>query len=170
MPAVASTLPIDEKGTRFESWKNKIISQVMGAYGVTIGLNFFFILIPVIREASAIFTEADFARMTSTMKFFAGSADRMNKLCYILFLLVAFTLLKTVPSLVQEFTGFKDGEVIKQGEETKKKVVSTVEEVGKKTSNFISGKPLVDTYNKGKAFVKGMVPGKAIYEAVQKRG
>lgn len=158
MPAVASTLPIDSKGSRFDSWKNKLISQVLGAYGVTIGLNFFFIIIPVIREASAIFTDADLVGMTGTLKFLAGSADRLNYLCYILFLLVSFTLLNSVPKLVQEFTGFKDGDVIKQGEDTKKSVVSSVKEAG----DAMSGAGIINAGHSLEGMVKPfLTPGSA---------
>lgn len=183
MPIVASTLPIDEKGTRFENWKSKMITEVLSTYGVVIGLNFFFILIPVIRQSSQIFTDTDIANMTSTMKIFAGSADRLNYLCYILFLLVAFTLLKTVPSLVQEFTGYKNN-VIDTGKSLKDNTIKTVQEASKTTSDLVTGRALVDTYHKttdtifGKkdkegnrqgGLVRDFIPGKAIYDEFMKK-
>ncbi len=167
MPVVASTLPLDEKGGRFESWKKQMITEVLSTYGVTIGLNFFFIMVPVIRESTQIFTEADFVNMSSTMKLFAGSPERLNYLCYILFLLVSFTLLKTVPKMVQEFTGYNK-DVIESGAKLKADTVKTVNEASKKASNLITGKTLLDTWDKGKKNVKeigaGIVPGKAIYD------
>lgn len=170
MPLVASTLPIDEKGTRFESWKKQMIDEVLSTYGVTIGLNFFFIILPVIRESTEIFTDADFVNMSSTMKFFAGSPERLNYICYILFMLVAFTLLNTVPKMVQEFTGHSK-DVISSGADLKAQTVKTVTEAGKKASDFITGKTLVDgavgTYKKAKGMAMGLIPGKAIYDEVQ---
>lgn len=170
MPLVASTLPIDEKGTRFESWKKQMIDEVLSTYGVTIGLNFFFIILPVIRESTEIFTDADFVNMSSTMKFFAGSPERLNYICYILFMLVAFTLLNTVPTMVQEFTGHSK-DVISSGKDLKAQTVKTVTEAGKKASDFITGKTLVDgavgTYKKAKGMAMGLIPGKAIYDEVQ---
>ena len=158
MPVVASTMPLDPKGDRFSTWKGKLISQVLGAYGVTIGLNFFFIIMPVIREASAIFTDSDFAGMSQAVKFFAGDPARLNYLCYILFLLVALTLLQSVPALVQEFTGYTGGEVISQGGKTKDAVKETIQEAGK----TISGKKAVDAFKGAKDMAKSFVPGGAL--------
>lgn len=172
MPVIASTLPIDEKGTRFDSWKNQMITEVMSTYGVTIGLNFFFIMVPVIRESTQIFTDADFVNMSSTMKWFAGSPERLNYICYILFMLVAFTLLKTVPKMVQEFTGYKK-DVVDSGGALKTEAMKTVQEASKTASNFVTGKTLVDgvknTGEKAKEMATGMIPGKAIYDEYKKR-
>lgn len=172
MPVVASTLPIDPDGKRFNSWKEQMITEVLSTYGVTIGLNFFFILIPVIRESTQIFTEADFVTMSSTMKWFAGSPERLNYICYILFLLVAFTLLKTVPKMVQEFTGYKK-DVISAGGDLKKTTLDTVHEASTKASNFITGKTAIDgakkAWGKAKELGTGMIPGKAIYDEYKKK-
>lgn len=172
MPVVASTLPIDDKGTRFESWKKQMITEVLSTYGVTIGLNFFFIMIPVIRESTQIFTDADFVNMSSTMKWFAGSPERLNYICYILFLLVAFTLLKTVPKMVQEFTGYNK-DVIDSGAKLKADTMKTVQEASTKASNFITGKTAIDgakkAWGKAKEIGAGMIPGKAIYDEYKKK-
>ncbi len=155
MPAVASTLPIDPKGDKFGKWKNQLVSQVLGAWGVTIGLNFFFILMPVIRSASAIFTDADVAGLSSSVKFFAGNADRLNMLVYILFLLVSFTLLKTVPKMVSDYVGGSD--VISEGASTKKATFETVDEATKTAS----GKGLIEgAGNLKKTLTSGqLIPG-----------
>ena len=141
MPAVAATIPLDN-GERFGKWRKELIPEVLGAYGVCLGLNFFFIILPVIRDASAIFTDADISTKTLGMLGYVVNADMLNLLCYILFLLVALTLLKTVPPLIATIVGGKDA--IKEGENTKKDVVNTVTEAG----NIISGKAAMDAMHK----------------------
>ncbi len=168
MPAVASTLPLDPKGNRFTKWREQLIGQVLGAYGVTIGLNFFFIIVPVIRDASAIFTDADVAGLSSTLRFFVKDATRLNNLVYILFILVAFTLLKTVPSMIQGFVFDGDkgaGEVISQGERTVKQVHEVVKDVG----DTLSGGKIIEGFKEAKKLGKNLIPGSALYDAYKNK-
>lgn len=163
MPGVASLMPLDPKGSRFGKWKEQMISQVLGAYGVTIGLNFFFIMIPVIRDASAIFTDADVMNMTPALQWFVHDAARLNFITYILFLLVALTLLKTVPGLISQFVGGAD--MLKQGEDTFKGVTS----VAKEAAGAISGKQALQSWENIKTIASPLttVPGKAIYDKIR---
>ena len=162
MPAVASTIPLDES-KRFGDWRKSIIEEVLGAYGVCLGLNFFFIIMPVIRDASAIFTDADISTKTLGMLGYIVNADMLNLLCYILFLLVALTLLKTVPALVSKIVGGKDA--IAEGAQTKKDMLNTVTEAG----SMISGKAAMDAAKNAGDIAKGMVPGGAMVEAGKKK-
>ena len=165
MPGVASLMPLDPKGSRFGKWKEQMISQVLGAYGVTIGLNFFFIMIPVIRDASAIFTDADVMNMTPALQWFVHDAARLNFITYILFLLVALTLLKTVPGLISQFVGGAD--MLKQGEETFSNVTKTASEATK----AISGKQALESWNNVKTIASPLktIPGSEIYKEIKKK-
>ena len=165
MPGVASLMPLDPKGSKFGKWKDKMINQVLGAYGVTIGLNFFFIMIPVIRDASAIFTDADVMNMTPALQWFVHDAARLNFITYILFLLVALTLLKTVPGLISQFVGGAD--MLKQGEETFSNVTKTASEATK----AISGKQALESWNNVKTIASPLktIPGSEIYKEIKKK-
>ncbi len=163
MPPIAATLPLG-KGNRFEEWKKKIIPEVLGAYGVTIALNFVFMLFPVIRQASAIFTDKDVESLTGAVKWFAHDADRLNWITYILFMLVAFTLFKTLPKFISDIIGGND--VFTEGGNTRKAVASTVDDVRKN----VSGQAAKDKFNNFKKYMVGdgktpgglLTPGYAI--------
>ena len=166
MPGVAATIPLDPDG-RFGKWRNQIISEVLGAYGVTIGLNFLFIILPVLRDASQIFTQQDFDGLPTIIRGFAVNPDRLNGLVYILFLLVAFTLLNTAPKFIHDIIGGND--VVKSGEETQKAAVGNLKNV----SDTVSGRSAVKSMEAAKTWAFGekdkgvrkggfLTPGKAL--------
>lgn len=111
MPVAASTLPIDG-GSRFGNIRNQITQEVLSTYGVLIGLNLFFVLLSPIDEISrTIFTDEAIANSGSyfLIKLSALlSARVLNELVYILFLLVAFTLINELPQFVSNLSGGKD--------------------------------------------------------------
>lgn len=173
MPGVAATIPLNpDGGGRFGKWRDNIISEVLGAYGVTIGLNFLFIILPVLRDASQIFTQQDFDGLPTIIRGLSGNADRLNGLVYILFLLVAFTLLNTVPKFIHDIIGGND--VVKSGEETKKAVAGNI----KSTADTVSGRNAVKSMEAAKSYAFGekdkkgkrhggfLTPGKALGEQV----
>lgn len=160
MPGVAATMPID-KGTRFDNWKKKLVPEVLGGYGTLIGINFFFILMPVIRSASKIFTEAD---IKSTLA--QGNWIRLvpvawlNELVYILFLLVAFTLIKTLPGVIADLVGSGKADALANADNVRKNVAGTISSVG----NAVSGRDAVKAFEWAKGTAKSFIPGKAIYD------
>ena len=158
MPVAASTIPIDD-GKRFSDVREKIIGEVLSTYGVLIGLNVFFVLLAPIREiTSTIFTDAAIANSGSYfLKNLNIKADTLNELVYILFLLVAFTLIGELPSFVQGLVGKGQG-IDATGAKMKGDVGSTL----KSTGNVISGQAVIDTVKKGKEIVPGLLPGSAL--------
>lgn len=48
-PISVSTIPTDD-GQRFKQWKEMLIGKVLGAYGIILSMNLFFIIIPQIQE------------------------------------------------------------------------------------------------------------------------
>ena len=173
MPGVLGAMPLDN-GSMFNKWKEALIPKVLGAYGVMIGLNFFFILIPAIREGSQLFTDFDLQTNLSQGSWLAGiSASAVNQLVYIMFLLVAFTLIKTLPQTIAGL--LKAGDVYGEGGSVRDNVNKTVNEVG----SHVSGKKALDTVNSvigtkgsdGKrhgGLLQNFTPGSAIYDAWKK--
>jgi hypothetical protein len=48
-PINVSTIPLDD-GNRFRIWKEMIIAKILGAYGVILSMNLFFIIIPQVQH------------------------------------------------------------------------------------------------------------------------
>ncbi len=137
MPGFASTLPIDG-GSRFGKWKEELIKSVFAAYGVMIGLNVFFVLVPIINNATSnIFTYADLPSTIINNPLFKRP-EYLNELVKIMFTLVALTLLQTLPGFFSGLLNF--GDVYKQGGEVRQNVGKMVKDV----TNVTSGKALMD--------------------------
>ena len=166
-PAVASTIPLDD-GTRFDTSIIKpLIGKVFSTYGTMLGINVFFILLYPVKSLSQIFTAEDIA--TSNSYFlknfmkgignYAWRANLLNLYVYILFVLVAFTMISAIPETISKMVG--DGSDIgKMGAETKNAAVGK-DGVLKQGMDFISGKSAME---KGKAaidYVKETPIGKA---------
>ncbi len=163
MPGIVSAMPLDN-GKMYSNWQSNLVKKVLGAYGVMIGLNFFFILIPAIRDASQLFTDYDLQTNISQGSWLAGlSADAVNSLVYILFLLVAFTLIKTLPKTIADMIGAEDA--YSKGADVKKNVTSAVNEVGK----HVSGQAAMDAVKSIPGTLKNFVPGSAIYDEWKKK-
>lgn len=48
-PITTSTIPLDE-GNRFRVWKDMLISKILGAYGIILVMNLFFLIMPQINQ------------------------------------------------------------------------------------------------------------------------
>ncbi|MBO4570227.1 MAG: hypothetical protein J5689_03340, partial [Clostridia bacterium] len=171
MPGFAATIPIDDGG-RFAKWKDKVISSIFSAYGVLVGLNLFFVLVPAIDSATGnLFVASDLPETVSRTIFGTSvGIAYLNKLVSLLFTLVALTLIKTLPAYFSKLTGF--GDAYFDGGKT----VSKVKEVLKEGGDTISGRNAKDFIDnsilgkdeKGNAhpFTKGMlsnfIPGSAL--------
>jgi len=142
MPGVAAATVIDNN-KMFNNWKSNIIKKVFSAYGVILGLNLFFLLIPPIKSASQIFNEWDleFVHMIDDIP---GQlkATYINNIIYIIFLLVAISMIKTLPQLISDMMGVDNS--YKVGGDTRKNVTNVINEV----KNDMSGKTLIDSIHK----------------------
>ncbi len=163
MPGVAAAIPLDE-GSRYDNWKKKLVPEILGGYGTLIGVNVFFVLMPVIKSASQIFTAADIN--TSLAQ---GNWVRLvpvaflNQLVYMLFLLVAFTLIKTLPGLLSDLVGGSN--VYAQGLDTVKNVKEkVVDPVGK----VVSGQAAKEGFGNLVSTMRNFVPGSAFYGDIKK--
>lgn len=158
MPAVASTIPLDD-GQRFtSSIQQPLIKKVLGTYGIILGINVFFVLLTPVKALSQVFTAEDIATSGSYFLQHIGFlwmtpsaatvAKILNNFVYILFMLVAFTMIDTLPNVVSQMVG---GENLKQtGAETKKASRSQMQSVG----NTMAGNNLVNGISNAGSAVK----------------
>ena len=159
MPAVASTMPLDDK--RFTTWKDNLVGSVLGAYGVMIGLNFFFIMMDPIRDASQMFKDGDLEGALAQGNWLTFlSADTINKFIYLLFLLVALTLIQSLPGIITALIGKNAKDYYAEGEKVKKGVESAIESAG----NFWSGKDLKNSIEYPFKQLSNFVPGSAFFK------
>lgn len=153
-PGFAATIPYDD-GSRFKTWRGDVVKKVLGAYGVIIGINLFFVLLPVVRDATYIFREEDIPAALAGRSIF-GNADFLNRIVYIMFLLVLFTMIRTLPKLVADLIGAE--EVFGKGGDVRDKVKGTVARVG----DVVSGKAIKDYKDNALKLAGSFIPGKAI--------
>lgn len=121
-PAACATIPLDESG--YQQWTRTYVSRLFSTYGLVLGLNFVLMLFPIISKLE-VFTAAEIALSTPLMRFknlfLFGAfrsisleflADFLNLICVILFELVAFTLLETLPATISGIIGAEAGKSI----------------------------------------------------------
>ena len=162
-PAVASTIPIDD-GQKFTTQiQQPLVRKILGTYGTMLGINVFFILLYPVKSLSQIFTPEDIATSNNYFlkNFFSifgreFQAKMLNMYVYILFVLVAFTMISALPGVIAQMLGAED--VHKNGEQTKRQATSDV----KGAMDTMSGKNLVDGAKKTADWAKGTAIGKAI--------
>ena len=75
-PVSVSTIPIDD-GNRFRIWRDMIISKVLGAYGIILSMNLFFIIIPQV--SSITFFTNSFKNGIVQILFLIGGAFAVTK-------------------------------------------------------------------------------------------
>lgn len=75
-PVSVSTIPVDD-GNRFRIWRDMIISKVLGAYGIILSMNLFFIIIPQV--SSITFFTNSFKNGIVQILFLIGGAFAVTK-------------------------------------------------------------------------------------------
>src|SRR5574344_1161458 len=75
-PISVSTIPVDD-GNRFKIWRDMTISKVLGAYGIILSMNLFFIIIPQI--SSITFFADSFKNGIVKILFLIGGAYAVTK-------------------------------------------------------------------------------------------
>ena len=160
MPGFCATMPIDN-GDRFKKWTDNLVKTIFATYGVLIGLNIFFVLVPIIDSATANVFSYSAADYPATIRnsWLIRRPDYLNKLVGLMFTLVALTLIQTLPNVIADL--LKSGDVYGEGE----KVKGDVDKVVKNVGNFVSGQSLLDTKDKAQGMLKSFIPGSAIRDA-----
>ncbi len=75
-PVSVSTIPVDD-GSRFRIWREMVISKVLGAYGIILSMNLFFIIIPQVTQIT-FFNDA-FKNGIVNILFLIGGAFAVTK-------------------------------------------------------------------------------------------
>ncbi|MEG1752208.1 MAG: hypothetical protein RR247_04075 [Clostridia bacterium] len=75
-PISVSTIPTDD-GQRFKQWKEMVIGKVLGAYGIILAMNLFFIIIPQVQQIA--FFENAFKNGIVKILFLIGGAFAVTK-------------------------------------------------------------------------------------------
>lgn len=75
-PVSVSTIPVDD-GARFKIWRDMTISKVLGAYGIILSMNLFFIIIPQV--SSIVFFDNAFKNGIVKILFLIGGAFAVTK-------------------------------------------------------------------------------------------
>lgn len=114
-PTACATIPLDESG--YQQWTRTYVGRLFSTYGHVLGLNFVIMLLPVISELK-IFTAGEIALSKPLSRFrnlfslggiipitYDFLADFLNLVCVILFEIVAFTLLETLPETISQIVG-----------------------------------------------------------------
>ncbi len=161
MPAVASTMPLDEKDTRFKTAiQTPLIGKVLSTYGVILGINAFFVLLAPVRSLSNVFTTEDIATSGSYfLQHLPISVKLLNSYVYILFLLVAFTMINSLPGTISMIVTGKEGnDILSSGEKTKKAVGETMKQAG----GVISGQSMMEGVSKVAKGAASFIPGGAV--------
>ncbi|MBO4569983.1 MAG: hypothetical protein J5689_02060, partial [Clostridia bacterium] len=164
-PAVFATIPFtsekyDKKSKQyvdnpwiFDNWKATIIREVTTVLGFALGINIFFILVPIIRQFN-LFTDASvFTRL------FGGSSqvvlNYVNYIIQLIMLVCALSTIKLAPTLFGDIFGTNN--IHKQASET----LASVKEIDAEARNVLSGKSLINAKNQAIGLIKSSIPGGA---------
>ena len=75
-PISISTIPLDE-GNRFRVWKDMLIAKILGAYGIILVMNLFFLIMPQISDMQ--FFDSSFENSLVDFLFIIGGAFAVTK-------------------------------------------------------------------------------------------
>ncbi|MCR5553763.1 MAG: hypothetical protein K6F08_03375 [bacterium] len=164
-PAVFATIPFtsekyDKKSKQyvdnpwiFDNWKATIIREVTTVLGFALGINIFFILVPIIRQFNLFTDVSVFTRL------FGGSSqvvlNFVNYIMQLIMLVCALSTIKLAPSLFGDIFGTNN--IHKQASET----LASVKEIDAEARNVLSGRSLIHAKNQAIGLVKNSVPGGA---------
>ena len=109
-PPIASLMPLDE-GNALKKWKDKFIAKTISAFGPIIGLNLFFVVLPLFRQ----------------IRFF--NIASVDSIVNIFFVIAGLVMVKDLVGTISEFIGGENS--INSGETMAGDIGSTVAKVGK---------------------------------------
>ncbi len=109
-PPIASLMPLDE-GNALKKWKDKFIAKTISAFGPIIGLNLFFVVLPLFRQ----------------IRFF--NIASVDSIVNIFFVIAGLVMVKDLVGTISEFIGGENS--INSGESMAGDIGSTVAKVGK---------------------------------------
>ena len=148
---------VDTEGT-YARWYKSIRDKIFSVLGLSIGLNVFFLLVPLIR---------DFKLFSDTQAFsnipFASilSVNAINAIVQLIMLICSVYVIKSAPQLVSGFA--KTSDIM--GQNTFENVKNTVDSI----SDVTSGRNILNARDKAVGLVKNMIPGGAIIKDAKAR-
>lgn len=133
-PPVIAIAPLD-KGNAFQSWRKQFVSEVLAGYGAILGLNLFFIIMPILNNinlfpdlggATSLTGTTPGADVSITFGGFGGTI--YNDLAHLLFTLVGLYMMKDLIKMIGNIAGGSDA--MGAGEGMAKKAGSAALKVG----------------------------------------
>ena len=149
---------INEKGSEiYGRWKSSLINDILLGLSMVVGLNMFFIVVPIIEELVLFESNAMYAHLPLFRNISVGF---LNELARLIFLIAAARLSVTAPKLFESIVGTKS--IFDKGQETMDSVEHSLNNVGQ----FVSGAALATEMKNAKVLAEGMIPGVAIVKEV----
>lgn len=110
-PAACASMPLDDGG--WKEWVNIYMSRLFSTYGLLIGLNFVFLLFPIINKieffsVKEVGSSKIIQRVTSLFTIVLSvnhMTSIMNMIVALLFELTAFTMIEAVPGIISTIVG-----------------------------------------------------------------
>jgi len=141
-PISVSTIPVDD-GNRFKIWRDMTISKVLGAYGIILSMNLFFIIIPQI--SSITFFDNTFKNGIVKILFLIGGAFAVTKANLV------------IAQLTGNSAGNNETQQLFRNMQTGGHIVKTTLGAGATVGGAIlGGKRFVDTKKSTRSFTKGI--------------
>ena len=141
-PVSVSTIPVDD-GNRFKIWRDMTISKVLGAYGIILSMNLFFIIIPQI--SSIVFFDNAFKNGIVKILFLIGGAFAVTKANLV------------IAQLTGNSAGNNETQQLIRNMQTGGHIVKATLGAGATVGGAIlGGKRFVDTKKSTRSFTKGI--------------
>lgn len=141
-PVSVSTIPIDD-GNRFRVWRDMTISKVLGAYGIILSMNLFFIIIPQV--SSIVFFNNAFKNGIVKILFLIGGAFAVTKANLV------------IAQLTGNTAGQNETQQLMRNMQTGGHIAKVTLGAGATAAGAIfGGKRFVDTKKSTRSFAKGM--------------
>lgn len=140
-PVSVSTIPVDD-GNRFKIWRDMTISKILGAYGIILSMNLFFIIIPQI--SSIVFFDNAFKNGIVKILFLIGGAFAVTKANLV------------IAQLTGNSAGNNETQQLIRNMQTGGNIVKATLGAGATVGGAIlGGKRFVDTKKSTRSFTKG---------------
>lgn len=148
-----------EETPMYNTWLSTIIKKTISVFSYVVAFQFFFILVPFIREVTFI---TDSSIFSSVVTLSWVSVDFVNLLLRMIFMISSAYLITEAPKLFAAIMGQDDG--ISEGEKVRANVQAEIAEV----KNTVSGQKLVNDVRFAEESIKDVAGVNAIKDAAGK--
>lgn len=164
-PAVISTMPLDN-GSRFNTWKNKLIAKIVSIYGVVLAFNLVLLFIPAVYELDLITGEM-IDNYIHTFLYIPPefTSTLLNLWIQTMFILVAFSMVSGVTTIIDKLVFGDNQGITKDGENVLKSLKSLPEKAGK----IITGQFIVDGVKNTVGAARNFIPGIGIKDYISEK-